>query len=510
MIVIIDFGSQTTPLIARRLTDLGQSVKILPAETDTDRLLQESDLAGLILSGGPASVYEADSPQLAIDVSKLTCPVLGICYGWQILAQKLGGQVAAGQKEYGPAQLTITATNSLLADIPDQKFEVWMSHGDSVQKLPAGWQILGNTDQLAAAITVDATQRLFGLQFHPEVEHTQFGQQILTNFVTKICQQPIKPKVLDVNQVIDQVKAELANDSGKVIAAISGGVDSTVAAVIVARAIGERFIPIYCDNGLMRTDNLADVKKIFIDQLHLNPIIVDCQAEFLAALKGVTEPEQKRQIIGKLYIEIFDREAQKIEPVTHLMQGTIYSDVIESQGTGKQASKIKSHHNVGGLPANLKLKLVEPLRYFFKDEVRELGRQLGLPAEVVNRQPFPGPGQAIRILGEVTAQRLAKQQQADQIVLEVLAKHDWLDKVFQSFPVMTGTNTTAVKGDHRVYAELVGLRIYSSQDVMTAGWTKLPFEVLQEISSRIVNEVPDVSRVVYDITTKPPATMEWE
>jgi GMP synthase (glutamine-hydrolysing) len=507
MIVIIDFGSQTTHLIQRRISNFGIKTQIV--EPEKFSASDFSALAGLIFSGGPASVYAANSPDINQAVLSLGLPILGICYGWQLIAKKLGGDVVQGEKEYGPARLNLDQKSPLFSNLPQTEFQVWMSHGDLVKKLPPGFKYLGHTADIKAAAVADLDQNIYGLQFHPEVQHTEFGLDILQNFVTKICGLKIKGKKLDVAKVVKQVKEQLAGTQGKIVAAVSGGVDSSVAAAIVGKAAPERLVPIYCDNGLMRLGTKEQVKQIFADHLGIEPKIIDCQDEFLKALKGVSDPEKKRKIIGNLYIKIFEREAKKLNNVEFLVQGTIYSDVIESKGS-KHASKIKSHHNVGGLPEKMNLKLIEPLREFYKDEVRELGKQLNLPEDVVKRQPFPGPGHAIRIIGAITAKRLQKQQLADQIVIEVLKETGWFDKVFQSFPIMTGVETTAVKGDERAYAELVGLRIYDSKDIMTAGWSRLPYEVLQQISSRIVNEVPDVSRVAYDITTKPPATMEWE
>jgi GMP synthase (glutamine-hydrolysing) len=354
-------------------------------------------------------------------------------------------------------------------------------------------------------------RNIYGVQFHPEVEHTQHGLQILKNFAKLVCRLNLRPKKLDVQAVINRVRAQadLAGKNSRAISAVSGGVDSTVASAIVAKAIGNRFTPVFCDNGLMRLGTRDEVNFIFKDLLHVKPTIIHCQTQFLKALKGVTDPEQKRKLIGKLYIQNFEKEANKIGDIHWLVQGTIYSDVIESQGT-KHSSKIKSHHNVGGLPKRIQLRLLEPVRDFYKDEVRELGRQLGLPKAVVNKEPFPGPGQAIRIIGEITNKRLQTHQHADQIVTEELDKSGWRDRVFQGFPILTGIKSTAVKGDDRVYGEVIALRIFGSNDIMTAGWLHLPYDVLQTISTRIVNEIPGVSRVVYDITTKPPATMEWE
>ncbi len=507
MIVIIDFGSQTTHLIHRRIKNFG--INSIVVEPENFTLDNYPNLSGLILSGGPASVYSENNPDINLDFKDIDVPILGICYGWQLIAKKMDGKVVKENSEYGPAQLQILKKSSLFSNVPEQKFTVWMSHGDLVKKLPAGFEYLAKTDDIQAAAVVNKKHNIYGVQFHPEVQHTEHSLTIIEAFLAKICHLKLSAPKINVDDVIASAKKELAQSTGKIIAAVSGGVDSTVAAAIIAKAVGKRLVPIYCDNGLMRIGTKDQIQQIFHDHLDINPVIIDCKKQFLQALKGVSDPEKKRVIIGNLYIDIFEQEAKKLESVEFLMQGTIYSDVVESKGS-KHASKIKSHHNVGGLPEQMSLKLIEPLRNFYKDEVKELGKQLNLPTAVINRQPFPGPGHAIRILGEVTAERLAKQQQADQIVIEVLKETNHFTKVFQSFPVMTGAKTTAVKGDGRAYAELVGLRIYDSKDIMTAGWSHLPYSVLQKISTRIVNEVPDVSRVAYDITTKPPATMEWE
>ncbi|HQM16186.1 MAG TPA: glutamine-hydrolyzing GMP synthase [Candidatus Woesebacteria bacterium] len=506
MIIIVDFGSQSAHLIARRFRDLGVATQL----TEPSLLKKYiSQAKGVVLSGGPASVYEAGSPQLDLKIDQLGVPVLGICYGWQMIAHQLSGKVVSAKKEYGPVSIKVTAQNPLFTKVNKQSFSVFMSHSDEVKLLPSGFITIASSKTIPNAAAYHSVKQIYGLQFHPELSHTQFGNQLLRNFAEIICKEQIKPRKIDVNQVLDQVAQQLEGVEGTVVSAISGGVDSAVASALVAKVIGERMKPIYCHNGLMRLGTLERIKTIFQDHLHVKPIVIDCQALFLERLKGITQPEQKRKIIGSLYIELFEKEALKLKDVKYLVQGTIYSDVIESKGS-RHAHKIKSHHNVGGLPSAMKLKLIEPLRDFYKDEVRELGKQLGLPKEAIEAQPFPGPGHAIRILGEVTAERLAKQQQADAIVVEVLKETGYYDQVFQSFPVMTGVMTTAVKGDGRAFAELVGLRIYDSEDILSASWSKIPFEVLGKIATRIVNEVPDLSRVVYDITTKPPATMEWE
>jgi GMP synthase (glutamine-hydrolysing) len=384
-----------------------------------------------------------------------------------------------------------------------------MSHGDSVLSMPKNFRIVGSSKTVKYAFVTDEKNKQYGLQFHPEVEHTEFGITILKNFLS-ICNLKIQKKLYDLGSIEAQIREQVGTSYA--IGAVSGGVDSTVAAALVARAIGNKFIPIYVENGLMREGTADQIKKIF-KHIGIKPDIVECEEEMLNLLKGVESPEGKRKIIGNFYIEVFEREMKKLiksgKDVKFLVQGTIYSDVIESKGS-KHASKIKSHHNVGGLPEKMKLKVVEPLREFYKDEVREIGRMLELPEEFVGRQPFPGPGYAIRVRGEVTQDRLHKERQADTIVLEELEKAGLLDQVFQSFPIMSGAYSTAVKGDGSFFGEVVALRIIDSRDIMTAKWSELPYSVLQNISSRIVNEVPEISRVVYDITTKPPATMEWE
>lgn len=509
MIVIVDFGSQTTHLIARRIKELGVSTQIItPNKIHSLPMLEPQ---GLILSGGPASVYEKGAPTLDPSVFSIGIPTLGICYGLQLMAHLGGGKVIKGRKEYGPVKIELTSNatvGKITKNLP-KRFTVWMSHGDEIIKPPLGTKTLGKTPNMKYAIVGDVKRKIYGLQFHPEVEHTEFGIEILRNFL-KICGIKTSSSVVDVDLFIENIRQKVGD--GCVLGAVSGGVDSTVAAVLTAKAIGKKFFPIYVDNGLMRPDNREHVERIFA-HLGVKPVIVEVKKEVLSLLSGVLDPEEKRKIIGRHYIEVFEREIEKlrkkgIEP-EFLMQGTIYSDVIESKGT-KHSDKIKSHHNVGGLPENMKLKLLEPLRELYKDEVRAIGFKLGLPEEFVFKQPFPGPGYAIRIRGEVTAKRLMQMEIADGIVLEELKKAKLLKSVFLSFPVMTGAFSTAVKGDGRGFAEVVALRVVESRDVMTSTWARIPYDVLQIISSRIVNEVPDVSRVVYDISTKPPATMEWE
>ncbi|MDP3974141.1 MAG: glutamine-hydrolyzing GMP synthase [Candidatus Daviesbacteria bacterium] len=512
MITLVDFGSQTAHLIGRRLRDHGVLVKIVDPE-DAVKFIMDSrlrgnddEVAGIILSGGPASVYSKGAPTIDKKIFSLGIPILGICYGWQLTARLLGGKVVSGHKEYGPANLIIINEGGILSGVENNSV-VWVSHGDSVVIIPKGFTYLGETDSVKAAAVADLRNKIFGVQFHPEVMHTVFGLKILINFAQNICGEKIVKQSINVNAIIENIEQKVGNN--KVICAVSGGVDSTVAAALIGQAIGKNLYPIYIESGLMRIGTKEEVLQIFQKHLRLNPIIVDAKKQFLSALKDITDPEQKRKTIGALYIKLFEREAKKLKGVKFLAQGTIYSDVIESRGT-KKADKIKSHHNVGGLPDEMSLVLLEPLRNFYKDEVRLIGEKLGLPNEVVSKQVFPGPGQAIRIIGEVTKERLERQQQADAIVVEEVTKANLYDKVYMSFAILTDTKSTAVKGDERSHLEVMAIRIIESKDVMTTVWSKIPYEILQKISSRIVNEVPGVSRVVYDITTKPPATMEWE
>lgn len=505
MILIVDFGSQTAHLIGRRLSDMGVTIHISTPE-EAVHAVSHYKPKGIILSGGPSSVYEKGAPTLPRSFFAITVPVLGICYGWQLMAHLLGGVVKPSRKEYGPAHLEIEASAPLFLGV-DSYSTVWMSHGDSVVQAPEGFSVLAKTERVLFGAVVNRKKNMYGIQFHPEVDHTTYGTQILYNFVTHICGLKTKKTFIDVDSIIDAIQKEVRG--GNVICASSGGVDSTVVAALIAKAIGKKFHPVYVESGLMREGTAKEMVSLFKKHIGVTPIVVDARKLFLSKLKGITDSEKKRKIIGGLYIKVFEEELKKIKGITHLAQGTIYSDVIESKGT-KHASKIKSHHNVGGLPKKMKLKLLEPLRTFYKDQVRTIGTTIGLPYEAVHKQVFPGPGQAIRIMGEVTEKRLLQQQQADSIVIEEIKKAQLYDKVYMSFSIMTNTFSTAVKGDGRSFMEVVALRIIESKDVMTTNWARVPYDVLQNISSRIVNEVPDVSRVVFDITTKPPATMEWE
>ncbi len=508
MILVVDFGGQTAHLISRRLKQLGCPAKFILPENALQEVSKEKPL-GIILSGGPMSVYEKDAPTIDKKIFDLGLPILGICYGFQIIPQLLGGEVISGRKEYGPATLKITNHKSQITkSLPDTS-TVWMNHGDEIVKLPEDFEVVGETENVPFTFSVSKKRNIYGVLFHPEVEHTENGSQILKNFI-EICGIEKHEFSIDPKAIIENIKKTVGN--AHIIGAVSGGVDSAVAATLVAKAVGKQFTPIFVDNGLMREDAQKSVKTIF-EGFGIVPTIVKCESEMLKRLKGIIDPEQKRKVIGNFYIDIFEEEMFKLikkdKDVQFLLQGTIYSDVIESQGT-RHASRIKSHHNVGGLPENMKLKLIEPLRELYKDEVRALGRTIGLPEEFVVKQPFPGPGFAVRIRGEVTPDRLAKEKQADKIVLEELKNAGILPKIFISFPVMTESFSTAVKGDGKFFGEVICLRVVESKDIMTATWAKLPYEILQKISSRIVNEVPGISRVVYDISTKPPATMEWE
>ncbi len=507
MILIVDFGSQTTHLIGRKIRELNSEIHIVEPEHALS-FAKTNKPKGIILSGGPSSVYEKGAPTIDKEIFDLDIPILGICYGWQLIAHLLGGSVVSGHKEYGPAHLTITKQNPVFSQKDIQKINtVWMSHGDTVVKTPRGFEFFGKTEQVSAAFVGNTKKNIYGVQFHPEIEHSLCGKLFLKLFLEKICLlNTQETKRFNPDKMIEEIKKTVGDK--RVICAVSGGVDSTVAAFLIGKAIGKNLYPVYVDSGLNREGTTELVKDIF-KYIGIKPIIINAKKEFLKRLKGKTKGEEKRKIIGKLYIDLFAKQAKKIEGVAFLGQGTVYSDIIESKGT-RHASKIKSHHNVGGLPKNIKFTLLEPLKQFYKDEVRMLGLSLGIPPEFIHQQKFPGPGYAIRIMGEVTSKRLLMVEAADRIVIEEIKNADLYRKVFHSFAILTGTYSVALKGDARKFKEVVALRILEATEEMTADWAKLPRAVLQKISSRIVNEVPDVSRVVYDITTKPPATMEWE
>ncbi|MCI0348301.1 MAG: glutamine-hydrolyzing GMP synthase [Acidobacteriales bacterium] len=506
-IVLLDFGAQYTQLIARRVREAHVYCEILPFNTPLVDILKRQP-KGIILSGGPASVYGDGAPHSDSGLWNSTVPVLGICYGFQLLAHQLGGRVEHAEKrEYGLAALELRRP-SLLFDGVREKSNVWMSHGDHIAELPAGFELLGtSSNSLAAA---EHTQRkLFGLQFHPEVAHTEAGRRIIENFLFNVCgcAGDWTPASF-VEQSVARIRQQIG--SGKAICALSGGVDSTVAAVLVDKAIGQNLTCIFVDNGLLRKNEFSKVLANLRERLKLKVTGVNASALFLTKLEGVIDPERKRKVIGTTFIEVFDAEAQKLGQVDFLVQGTLYPDVIESVSVKGPSATIKSHHNVGGLPAKMKLKLVEPLRELFKDEVRAIGRAMGLGDEIISRQPFPGPGLAVRIVGEVTPGRVRLLQEADDIVVSEIKSAGLYSQVWQSFAVLLPVRSVGVMGDERSYDYTVAVRAVHSQDGMTADWVKLPYEVLERISNRIVNEVKGINRVVYDISSKPPATIEWE
>ena len=509
-IVILDFGSQYSRLIARRIREANTYCEIISHDASSE-ILDEQDVIGVILSGGPNSVYEEGAPMAPTWVFDSGVPILGICYGMQLLAHQLGGKVAPGtEREYGHAIVHKDGQDNTLFEGLETEVPVWMSHGDRIEELPPGFHSMAYTENSPLAVMGNDEGTYFGIQFHPEVAHTPQGAEILRNFIFGVCKAPGDWTPANfVSDAIERIKERVGD--GKVICALSGGVDSTVAAALIHRAIGDRLTCIFVDNGLMRKGDADRVQNVFASQLGVNLIFVDGTERFLSALKGVTDPEVKRKSIGAEFIKIFEEVAIDIGEVDYLAQGTLYPDVIESTSADSTAShKIKTHHNVGGLPEHMKLSLVEPLRYMFKDEVRKAGAELGLTPQSVNRQPFPGPGLAIRIMGEVTFEKLEILRDVDWIVIDEIKNDGLYDKLWQSFAVLTNTRTVGVMGDQRTYQYVVAIRAVTSDDAMTADWARLPYDTLARISNRIVNEVDEVNRVVLDITSKPPGTIEWE
>lgn len=510
MILVLDFGSQYTQLIARRIRESKVYCEIRPFNLTLEKI-QELKPEGIILSGGPASVYQENAPKVDEALFRLPVPFLGICYGMGVLNLAFGGVAGrADRREYGPADLVIDNNGDLFQGFSANELaRVWMSHGDKMTAFPKGWSVLAHSANSPIAAFADPTRRFFGVQFHPEVAHTPRGREVLDNFVFRVCH--CRPDwtmghfiETSVKKIRDQVGA------GRVLCALSGGVDSSVAATLIHRAIKDRLICVFVNNGLLRKNEAERVCALFAERFGGSFRYVDASEQFLAALSGIEDPEIKRKRIGNKFIEVFEEEARKLGAIQYLAQGTLYPDVIESVSVLGPSATIKSHHNVGGLPTHMKFQLTEPLRELFKDEVRILGKELGLPNEMIQRQPFPGPGLAIRVLGEVTDARLQVLREADVIVLDEITAAGFYEKVWQSFAVLLPVKTVGVVGDERSYENVIALRVVDSQDGMTADWVPLPFDLLGKISNRILNEVRGVNRVVYDISSKPPATIEWE
>ena len=516
-VVVLDFGSQYSQLIARRIRELNVYSELLPSDTPWSEVAARRPKA-IVLSGGPASVYEAGAPHPDPALWTSGLPILGICYGMHLMAEAFGGSVRSFERrEFGAADVSIADPSGLFAGLATRQ-SVWMSHGDSIERLPEGFLATASTASTPCAAIADPTRRLYGIQFHPEVAHTPAGRDILRNFAVEIAgaRQDWTPAgfiasaVASIARRVDE-HARAAGTEGRVLCALSGGVDSAVAATLVHRAVGDRLTCVHVDTGLMRRNETSMLRSAF-EQLGVRVIVVDARERFLRKLQGVVDPEEKRRVIGNEFIRVFEEEAGKLGRVDFLGQGTLYPDVIESATSSREkaAAKIKTHHNVGGLPADLRFELIEPLRYLFKDEVRAVGLELGLPAAMVGRQPFPGPGLAVRIIGEVNEERLEILRAADWIVTGEIEAAGLHDLIWQSFAVLTPVRSVGVMGDGRTYANVLAVRAVTSEDGMTADWAKLPYEVLARISSRVVNEVPGINRVVYDISSKPPATIEWE
>ncbi|HON85569.1 MAG TPA: glutamine-hydrolyzing GMP synthase [Syntrophorhabdaceae bacterium] len=508
LIAILDFGSQYTQLIARKVRELGVYCEIYPYNQDINTI-KKLKTKGIILSGGPSSVTEDNAPIMDRELLELDIPILGICYGLQLITMLCKGEISKSLKrEYGKAHIFIDEKDPLLEGLSNGDI-VWMSHQDRIFRLPEGFKSLAHSDNSPFAAIRSTERNIYGVQFHPEVHHTPKGKTLLNNFLYKICRCEglFSPKSF-VETAIADIKERTGD--GNVICALSGGVDSSVVATLIHRAIGDRLHCVFVNNGVLRKNEVEEVIEAFQDKLHINLRYVNGEDRFLNALKKVKDPEKKRKIIGRLFIEIFEEEAHKVGDVQFLAQGTLYPDVIESVSSKGPSATIKSHHNVGGLPKRMRLKLIEPLRELFKDEVRQVGRELGIPENIINRQPFPGPGLAIRIIGEVTKDRLDILREADSIVREEIEKNKKFKNIWQSFAILIPVKTVGVMGDERTYANVIAIRVVESEDAMTADWTRLPYEILDKLSRRIINEVHGVNRVVYDISSKPPSTIEWE
>ncbi len=511
LIVILDFGAQYSMLIARRVRECNVYCEILPYNT-TAKELKAKNVKGIILSGGPSSVYDDGAPHPDPEIFKAGIPIFGICYGQQLIGKHLGGEVKPeGKREYGKTQLIIDDQANLFAGL-QKEMQTWMSHGDSVTKLPEGFKSLAHTENTPNASIGNHEKKIYGVQFHPEVVHTHQGSEIIKNFVYIICN--AKPTWTTASFIDEQVK-ELRTLLGKekILCALSGGVDSTTVAALVHKAVGDQLVCMFIDQGFMRKNEARKIEELFTSKFKINFINIDASERFYEKLKGITDPEEKRHRIGNEFIRVFEEEAKKLGEIPYLAQGTLYPDVIESAVPGLSSTtavRIKTHHNVGGLPKDIRFKLVEPLKKLFKDEVRALGRELGVPEEIISRQPFPGPGLAIRIIGEVTKERVKILQAVDDIVVSEIKNAGYYKKVWQSFGVLLPIRTVGVMGDKRTYLNTVAVRSVTSTDAMTADWSKLPYELLEKISSRIINETPEVNRVVYDISSKPPSTIEWE
>ena len=505
-IIILDFGSQYNQLIARRVRDLGVYSEVLPFDTPLDEILERKPV-GIILSGGPSSVNVPDACLVDKALFEAGVPVLGICYGMQLTAHLLGGKVKKGEKgEYGKANFEILKTNSVLEGI-SQTSTVWMSHFDEVETPPEGFEISGKSGVIAAMAT--EKQKIYTLQFHPEVSHTEEGEKMIENFIFKVCKAEKNWQLTNyIDRSIEEIRKKVGRE--KVILGLSGGVDSSVAAVLIHKAIGSQLTCIFVDTGLLRKDEGRKVMENYGEHFNMNIKMIDASQRFLNKLKSISDPEQKRKIIGNEFIAVFDEESNKLEGAKFLAQGTIYPDVIESQSVKGPSAVIKSHHNVGGLPEDMKLELLEPLRELFKDEVRKVGEELGIPHHLVHRHPFPGPGLGIRILGEVDAEKVKILQEADDIFIEELYKNQLYDSVSQAFVVLLPVKSVGVMGDERTYEYTAAVRSANTIDFMTATWSRLPYDLLETVSSRIINEVKGINRVVYDISSKPPATIEWE